>query len=125
MQTRVFRTQLTPGTTLHNLLHGPQRHICRLRRNSTLRLREALIEHRTVFGNDRAQRRKLCTVTAAGDGLERLRHFDWRQVKRPQNHRRDRMQLIFRHAQLLPGIGDSRQAQRHTEVNGWYVHGTR
>ena len=122
MQARILRPQLTARTTLNNLLHGPQRHIGRLRRNSALSLREALIQHGTIFGNHRTQSGKRSTVTAAGDGLERLRHFDWRQVKRPQQHGRNRVQLIFRYAQLLPGIGDGWQAQRHPEVNRWHVH---
>ena len=124
MQTRIFRPQLTASTALHNLLHGPQRHIGRLRRHRTFCLWEALIQHGAILGNHRAQGRKRRTVTAAGNGLERLCHFDRRQVKCPQNHRRNRMQLIFRHAQFLPGVDNRRQAQRHTEVNRGDVHGT-
>ncbi|MNS65892.1 hypothetical protein D3C72_990830 [compost metagenome] len=125
MQARIFRAKLTTRTALHHLLHGPQRHVRRLRRNHAFRLREALIQHRAVFGNHRAHRRKLRAVTAAGNGLERLRYFDWCQVQRPQNHRRNRMKLIFRHTQFFPGIGNRWQAQRHTEIHRRDVHGTR
>ncbi len=122
MQARIFRPQLTARTSLDNLLHGPQRHVSRLRRNGTFSLREALIQHGAIFGNHRTQGGKRRTVTAAGDGLERLGHFDWRQVKRPQDHGWHRVQLIFRHAQLLPGIGDGGQAQRHPEIHRRHVH---
>ncbi|MNS68475.1 hypothetical protein D3C72_1017580 [compost metagenome] len=125
MQARIFRAQLATRTALHHLLHGPQGHVSSLRGNHAFCLREALIKHRTVFSNHRAHRRELRTVTAAGDGLEGLRHFDRRQVQRPQNHRWHRMQLIFWHTQFLPGVGNRRQTQRHTEVNRRDVHRTR
>ncbi len=35
------------------------------------------------------------------------------------------MQLIFRHTQLQPGIGNGWQTQRHPEVDRRHVHGTR
>ncbi|MNP68977.1 hypothetical protein D3C76_1650080 [compost metagenome] len=81
MQPRILRAKLTTGAALHHLLHGPQRHVSCLRRNGTLRLREALVQRGAIFGNHRTQRRERRTVTAAGDGLERLRHFNWRQVQ--------------------------------------------
>ena len=123
MQARIFRAKLTTRTTLNHLLHGPQRHIRRLRRNGTLSLREALVQHGTIFGNHRTQRRQRRTVPAAGDSLERLCYFDWRQVQRPQQHGRNRVKLIFRRAQFQPGIGYRRQAQRHPQIYRRYVHG--
>ena len=123
MRLRITRAQRARRTVIRNLLHGVERQIGGLRRLDALRLREALIEHGAVFRDHRAYRRERRTVAAAGDRLERLRHFDRRQVKRAEQHRRHRVELIFRHAQFGPGIHYRVQPQRHAEIDRRHVHG--
>ncbi len=123
MRARIACAQRSGSAACSNILHGVQRQISGLCRFNAFRLREALIKHRAIFSNHRTQCRQWRTVAAAGDRLKRLRHFNRRQVHGTEQHRRHRIQLIFRHAQFGPGIYHAGQPQRHAEIYRWYVHG--
>ncbi len=123
MRFGITRAQRPRRTVIGYLLHRVERQIGGLRRLYALRLREALIEHSAVFRDNGTHRRERRAVAAAGDRLERLRHFNRRQVQRAEQHRWHRVQLIFRHAQFGPGIHHRVQPQRHTEIYRRHVHG--